>query len=67
MFEFADGADPATKTAMVPRVVAKPQIQPSSMYELQMAQITTPQPPVIQALLAPRCAAVFNAANWDKL
>jgi hypothetical protein len=31
MSEFADGADPATKTAAVPRVVAKPQIQPSSM------------------------------------
>jgi hypothetical protein len=26
MSEFADGADPATKTAAVPRVVAKPQI-----------------------------------------
>jgi hypothetical protein len=33
MSEFADGADPATKTAAVPRVVAKPQIQPSSMSE----------------------------------
>jgi hypothetical protein len=33
MFEFVDGADPATKTAAVPRVVAKPQIQPSSMSE----------------------------------
>jgi hypothetical protein len=31
MSEFADGADPATKTAAVPRVVAKLQIQPSSM------------------------------------
>jgi hypothetical protein len=33
MSEFADGADPATKTAAMPRVVAKPQIQPSSMFE----------------------------------
>jgi hypothetical protein len=33
MSEFADGADPATKTAAVPRVVAKPQIQTSSMSE----------------------------------
>jgi hypothetical protein len=33
MSEFADGADPATKTAAVPRVVAKPQIQPSSISE----------------------------------
>jgi hypothetical protein len=33
MSEFADGADPATKTAAVLRVVAKPQIQPSSMSE----------------------------------
>jgi hypothetical protein len=31
--EFADGADPATKTVAVPRVVVKPQIQPSSMSE----------------------------------
>jgi hypothetical protein len=33
MSEFADGADPATKTATVLRVVAKPQIEPSSMSE----------------------------------
>jgi hypothetical protein len=33
MSDFADSADPATKTAAVPRVVAKPQIQPSSMSE----------------------------------
>jgi hypothetical protein len=33
MSKFADGTDPATKTAAVPRVVAKPQIQPSSMSE----------------------------------
>jgi hypothetical protein len=33
MSEFADGADPATKTVVVPRLVAKLQIQPSSMSE----------------------------------
>jgi hypothetical protein len=33
MSELANGADPATKTAVVPRVVAKPQIQPSSMFD----------------------------------
>jgi hypothetical protein len=32
-----------------------------------MAQMTTPQPPVVPAFLAHRCAAVFDAANWDKL
>jgi hypothetical protein len=33
MSEFADGTDPATKMAAVPRVVVKPQIQPPSMSE----------------------------------
>jgi hypothetical protein len=33
MSEFADGADLATKTVAVPRVVAKLQIQPFSMSE----------------------------------
>ncbi|KAK1660625.1 hypothetical protein QYE76_048784 [Lolium multiflorum] len=34
---------------------------------LRMAQMTIPQPPVVPTLLAHRCTAVFDAANWDKL
>jgi hypothetical protein len=67
MSEFADGAYPATKTAAVPRVVVKPHIQPSSMSEFADGANDHPQPPIVQALLAHRCTAVFNAANWDKL
>jgi len=70
-----------TKTAAVSTVVIDDKtIKPSSTTSLRrrrsspplcpslpMAQIQPPQPPVVQALLAHRCTAVFDAANWDKL
>ncbi|KAK1618940.1 hypothetical protein QYE76_024457 [Lolium multiflorum] len=64
-------ADPSlmkyTKTTAVPWSSIPRTLKPSPTTSLRrrMAQMTTSRP--VPALLAHRCAAVFDAANWDKL
>jgi hypothetical protein len=71
MSEFADGADPATKTAAVPRVVAKTQIQPSSMSEFadgaddhpSAARRPAPSSPLVRGRVRRRCIDSRPAAT----
>jgi hypothetical protein len=59
--------DDKTIEAIIHNIAAMAQIQTSSMSEFADGADPAPQPPVVLALLAHRCAAVFDAANWDKL
>ncbi|KAK1605459.1 hypothetical protein QYE76_029132 [Lolium multiflorum] len=65
-------ADPSpmkyTKTAAVPTlVIDATNIEAIADNIASTFDGADDQPPVVPAFLAHRCAAVFDAANWDKL